>query len=166
MADARLPLERLSLASVARALGVHPFTVARVLGHAGELPPGLRFEPADVERVRALAGIETWWSGDEMLPLADPDRTLALLQVLAGKILARDLADGRWTLAENLLRGLGPADIKRLRRVVNGLIRARMLRTRASWRGVEAAVDPGWRDIVEHIADGGQLPQVLREAWG
>lgn len=166
MADPALPLERLSLAAVATALGVHPFTVARVLGHAGELPPGLRFEPADVERVRALAGVEDWWSGDEMLPLSDPERTLSLLQGLAARLEDRDLVQGRWTLAENLLRGLGPADAQRLRRVINGLIRARMLRTRSSWRGVEATVDPGWRDIVGNIAAGGQLPQVLREAWG
>lgn len=165
MADDPLPLERLSLSAVAQALGMHPFDVARVLGHSGELPPGLRFEPADVSRVRELAGVESWWAGDELLPLSDPDRTLSLLQSLAGKLVDHDLVAGRWTLAENLLRGLGPADVVRLRRVVNGLIRARMLRSRASLRGVEASVDADWRDIVLNIAAGGQLPQALREAW-
>jgi hypothetical protein len=166
MADSPLPLERLSLSAVAQALGVHPFTVARVLGHSGELPPGLRFEPSDVSRVRELAGVESWWSGDEPLALADPERTLALLQALCSKLVDRDVVQGHWTLAENLLRGLDPADQGRLRRVVNGLIRARMLRTRASWRGIEVSVDRDWRDIVVDIAEGGQLPQVVREAWG
>ena len=44
MDERPLPPERLTLPAVAQTLGMHPFTVARVLGHAGELPPGLRFE--------------------------------------------------------------------------------------------------------------------------
>ncbi len=160
-----LPLERLSVSDVAGAVGVHPFEVARLLGHAGELPPSLRFEPADVDRVRELSGVESWWDPSIALPADDPERTLALLTGLARRLVERDLVGDRQTRADNLVRGLAPPDARRLRRVINGLVRARMLLTQASWRGLLVSVEPGWRPILADIARGGQLPRVLKEAW-
>lgn len=160
-----LPLERLSVADVAASVGLHPFEVVRLLGHAGELPPALRFEPGDVARVRELSGVEAWWEPPVDLPIDDPERTLALLTGLARRLVERRVVAPVTTRADNLVRGLPPADARRLRRVINGLVRARMLVTQASWRGLLVSVEPTWEPIVVDIAKGGQLPRVLREAW-
>jgi len=164
MHEAPVSAARLSLLSVAQALGVHPFMVARVLGHAGELPPGLRFEPADVERMRVLAGLESWWQGDEFLPSGTPVRERALLRLLMQKMVERRLTRGHWTLAENVFRGLPVGDRVTVRRAVNTMLRGGILRSRASWRGLEATVDHEARALVEEVAGGAALPPELLEA--
>jgi len=163
MRESTVPAARLSLVSVAQALDVHPFVVARVLGHVGELPPGLRFEPADIERTRVLAGLDTWWQGDEFLPPAAPLRERALIRLLMQKLVERRLTDGQWTLAENLCRGLSSRDRPTVRRAVNVMVQSGVLRSRASWRGLEATVAPGARARVEELAAGGALPPDLLE---
>ena len=152
----------LSLSSVASELGVHPFTVARVLGHSGELPPGLRFAPADVLRTRELAGLEMWWKRGEVP--ASAVGSPVFLRLLARKMVRRQLIEGRWTLGENLVRGLmGGARLVGVR-VVNEMIRHRTLLTRSNWRGPEATVAPDARAQVSTMAEGGPIPVFLREA--
>ena len=155
---------RISLDEVAGALELHPFDVARILGHRGELPPGLRFTRDDVERVRQLAGIELWWTGTTGLPGADPARTEALLRSLAKMLVERDRVADRTTRADNLLRGLGSDDRRRVRRLVNALITAKVLRTEASWRGLQVAVESGWADGLSRLAAGEPAGAVLPAA--
>lgn len=155
------PELRIGLDEVAAALDLHPFDVARILGHRGELPPGLRFTREDVERVRELAGIERWWSGGSGLPSEERARAAAMVQQLSRLLLRHDLTGARTTRADNLLRGLDPADKKRLRRVINALIRAGVLRTRASWRGLQVGVDRTWVGGLRKLADGAPIDQIL-----
>ena len=151
----------LSLDEVAAGAGLHPFDVARVLGHMGELPPGLHFTGADVGRVRHLAGVERWWEDTPALPAADPARSHALAGLLARRILERDLTGDRTTRADNLFRGLPVPDRRRLRKLVNRLIVARLLHTRSSWRGLQVAVDPAQLDALRRLARGEAVDDVL-----
>jgi hypothetical protein len=145
---------RITLDEVAGALELHPFDVVRILGHRGEMPPGLRFTREDVGRVRELAGIERWWPAGLQLPSADPQRTAALQRLLAHALVERDLSGPRSTRADNLLRGLDEPDARRLRRFVNALIRGRVLRTRASWRGLQVSVEAAWMNDLKRVAQG------------
>lgn len=155
-----------SLDDVARSLELHPFDVARILGHVGELPPGLRFDNRDVDRVRELAGIERWWTGMARLPDKDPARSGALVQGLARNLLQRDRVGSRTTRADNLLRGLDGADRKRLRRTINTLIRERVLRTSSSWRGLQLSVEPQRVPVLRALQEGQSLAAALRAQGG
>jgi hypothetical protein len=166
MADSpATPIERLSLFDVSRAVGLHPFEVARILGHTGELPPSLRFESVEVSHLRQVAGVEVWWGDAESLPENDPERTDSIAENLATGLVERDLGSQHTVRADNLVRGLGPADAARARRVINGLIRAGVLRTHASWRGLQLGLDPTWRGRLVAISGGEPFPAELREAW-
>lgn len=166
MADSlTTPTERLSLFDVARAVGLHPFEVARILGHTGGLPPSLRFESAEVSHLRKVAGVDVWWGDVESLPENDPERTDSIAENLAMGLVERDLGNQHTVRADNLVRGLGPADAARARRVINALIRAGVLRTHASWRGLQIGIDTSWRGQLVAIAGGQAFPEALRAAW-
>lgn len=155
---------RLSLDEVAGALELHPFDVARILGHRAELPPGLRFTADDIDRVRMLAGIEQWWGGTSGIPSADPARSEALLRALAKMLVQRDRVGDRTTRADNLLRGLGADDRRRVRRLINALVKGKVLRTEASWRGLQVAVESEWADGLSRLAGGEPIDVVLPAA--
>ena len=56
--------EKIRVSQIASSLDLHPFEVARLLGQVGGMPHTLAFEQADIERVRELAGVETWWGAN------------------------------------------------------------------------------------------------------
>ena len=53
--------EKIRVSQIASSLDLHPFEVARLLGQVGGLPRTLAFDQEDIDRVRELAGVETWW---------------------------------------------------------------------------------------------------------
>ena len=155
-----------SLADAALKLGLHPFEVARLLGHGGTLRPDLRVSEADLDRLGEAAGIKQWWTGVEPLPTRDPDRTRLLVRLLARKLLSRGRVGTKTTRADNLLRGLRMADRNRLRPAVNSLIRAGLLQTRSSWRGVQISVAEGQESALRALGGGQALATVLQEGRG
>lgn len=158
-----LPERRPSLDEVASGLGLHPLDLARMLGHRVELPADLRLSAGDPARIAAWAGVEHWWEG-VVLPAEDPARSRALVTGALRRLVDKDAVGERGTRADNLLRGLGPADQARLRRAVNALVRARILVSRASWRGLCLSLDPSWRELGAALAHSGDWPWELEEA--
>lgn len=111
-------LRKLRVDQVARWLEIHPFEVVRVLVSADCLPADLRLDATDVERVRELARLETWWDGAGV-PLSDSELVVEL-----GKHLLVRLPEASCrTRADNIFRGLDGHRQIFLRRVVNRLAR-------------------------------------------
>ncbi len=111
-------LRKLRVHQIARWLEVHPYEVVRTLVQADALPPDLRLDTADVERVRTAAGLETWWEPGGV-PASDEE----LLAVLVQRLLARITRGSAPTRSDNLFRGLDPQRQVFLRRAVNQLVR-------------------------------------------
>lgn len=162
MADLDL-FEQLTLSQIARWLDLHPFDVARVLGHSGALPTRMAFDEGEVDRIRSLAGVETWWDGGQ-LPIQDDNRGRALVRSLAYKLLNR--SEGRSTRGDNLSRGLDGDELALARRAVNQLIREGVLRSVPTPRGLEVEVATEKRPLLETIVDGRDIPKNLEALWG
>ena len=135
-------LYKLGVDHAARWLELHPFEVIRILAVAGELPRDLHLQSSDVERVRVLGGLEIWWEEEPTVERGET-QSRALLRVLVGKLLARDLVEPRATRADNLFRGLSPEAQLLLRRSVNMLIRERFLLSRMAVSGLAISVRAG-----------------------
>lgn len=161
MAELEL-FERLTLSQIARWLDIHPFDIARVLGHEGGLPTRLSFEETEVDRVRALARVETWWDGGT-LPVSDMNRRRALVRALAYKLLQR--AEGNPSRADNLARGLEGDEQTLVRRAVNQFIRDGVLTSASTARGLEVSVSPSHRALLQSIAEGRDIPKHLEALW-
>ena len=156
--------EKLRVSQIAGALDLHPFEVARLLGQAGEMPRTRQFEEADIDRVRELAGVETWWSnGSATVDDEIPGR--ALVRSAAQMLLDRDVVDDKTTRADNLFRGLEAADQFVVRRAVNHLIREEVLRSIPTSQGLHLRVDKDKVKVLKQIADGSGIPDSLQELW-
>lgn len=155
--------EQLTLTQAARWLDVHPFELARLLGHDGEQLAELRFAQDDVERLRERAGVLTWWSGD--LPVADAVRGRALVRSLA-RLVVQHAGDDDWcTRADNLYRGLEPADQWVVRRAINQLIRDGVLVSVARASGLHVRLGADGRQQLSDLADGSHVPESLEALW-
>lgn len=150
-------LRRLRLDEAARWLELHPFDLVRLLALHDQLAPDLRLDGDDVETVRRLGGLETWW---EDAPKPEPGESPArsLLRALVAKILVRSLVEPNATRADNLFRGLGPDAQLLLRRAVNLLIRERYLVSRMSAEGLLVSVRAGCEDDLRAFAHRGIGP--------
>lgn len=96
--------QKMTLQDLARWLEVHPFDIIRVLIHDSSLPDDLRFNAPDVDRVRALGGIEAWWSDPP-----EDDGQGSYAASLAAELLAREIiGESASTRFDNLFRGLAP----------------------------------------------------------
>jgi len=154
--------EKLTLSQIARWLDVHPFDIARVLGNEGRLPVKLSFDESEVDRIRALAHVETWWDGGA-LPVADDNRRRALVRALAHKLAARP--DGESSRADSLVRGLEGDELMLVRRVVNRFIQDGLLSSHSTVRGLEVSVIPSQRATLQSIAEGRDIPKHLEALW-
>ena len=154
--------EKLTLSQIARWLELHPFDIARVLGHEHDLPARLAFDESEVDRIRGLAGLETWWDGGA-LPLGDENRRRALVRSLGHKLLHR--GEGRPTRADNLARGLEGEEQTLIRRAVNQFIRDSVLISTATARGLEVQVNPEHRRLLESVVEGRDIPKHLEALW-
>ena len=145
--------EKLSMVEVARVLDLHPFELARLLGAGPALPRVLSFDETEIDRLRQLAGVETWWDGGK-LPQEDASHKRSLVRSLAHKIGEKGLPGGSATRADNLFRGLDGEDRSFVRRVVNQLIRERLATSSSSARGLLFHVEEENGDRMAQIAKG------------
>jgi hypothetical protein len=144
----------MALHSVARRLGVHPFELARLSGHLGEVPAGLVFDSRQVRRLESVAGAEEWWKVPPSLSEADPARTDELGKLLLAMLVERGFFDRSLTRADNLFRGLSAADQARARRLINWFIRQGWMRSRTTWKGLMVSLDPERRAEVMELVEG------------
>lgn len=156
--------EKIRVSQIASSLDLHPFEVARLLGQVGGLPRTLAFEEADIDRVRELAGVETWW-GSNAPKIEDDVPGRALVRTAAQMLLDRDVVGEQTTRADNLFRGLEPADQFVVRRAVNHLIREEVIRSIPTSQGLHLQVDEGQVSVLRGIADGSKIPSSLEELW-
>jgi len=156
--------EKLRVSQIAGALDLHPFEVARLLGQADSLGRTLAFETEDIERIRKLAGVETWWgSGKDNVEDEVPGRSL--VRTAAQMLIDRDVVGENTTRADNLFRGLEPADQFVVRKAVNQLIREEILRSIPTSQGLHLRVDKDKVKTLKKIADGTGIPASLEELW-
>ena len=156
--------EKIRVSQIASSLDLHPFEVARLLGQVGGLPRTLAFDQEDIDRVREAAGVETWW-GSNAPKIEDEVSGRALVRTAAQMLLDRDVVGEQTTRADNLFRGLEPADQFVVRRAVNHLIREEVIRSIPTSQGLHLQVDEGQVSVLRGIADGSKIPSSLEELW-
>ena len=156
--------EKIRVSQIASSLDLHPFEVARLLGQVGGLPRTLAFEEADIDRVRELAGVETWW-GSNAPKIEDDVPGRALVRIAAQMLLDREVVGEQTTRADNLFRGLEPADQFVVRRAVNHLIREEVIKSIPTSQGLHLQVDEDQVGVLRGIADGSKIPSSLEELW-
>ena len=156
--------EKIRVSQIASSLDLHPFEVARLLGQVGGLPRTLAFEEADIDRVRELAGVETWW-GSNAPKIEDDVPGRALVRTAAQMLLDREVVGDQTTRADNLFRGLEPADQFVVRRAVNHLIREEVIKSIPTSQGLHLQVDEEQVGVLRGIADGSKIPSSLEELW-
>ncbi len=156
--------EKVRVSQIAASLDLHPFEVARLLGQAGGLPYTLAFDQADIDRVCELAGVETWW-GSNAPSIDDDVPGRCLVRTAAQMLLDREVVGGNTTRADNLFRGLEPADQFVVRRAVNHLIREEVLKSIPTSQGLHLQVDADQVKVLQGIADGSKIPSSLEELW-
>lgn len=156
--------EKIRVSQIASSLDLHPFEVARLLGQVGGLPRTLAFDENDIDRVRELAGVETWW-GSNAPKIEDDVSGRALVRTAAQMLLDRDVVGEQTTRADNLFRGLEPADQFVVRRAVNHLIREEVIKSIPTSQGLHLQVDEEQVSVLRGIADGSKIPSSLEELW-
>ena len=156
--------EKIRISQMASSLDLHPFEVARLMGQVGGLPRTLAFDQADIDRVQELAGVETWW-GSNAPKIDDDIPGRALVRTAAQMLIDRDVVGGKTTRADNLFRGLEPADQFVVRRAVNHLIREEVLRSIPTSQGLHLQVDESSVSKLQGIADGSNIGAGLEELW-
>ena len=149
---------------MAASLDLHPFEVARLMGQVGGLPRTLAFDQNDIDRVQELAGVETWW-GSSAPKIDDDIPGRALVRTAAQMLIDRDIVGEKTTRADNLFRGLEPADQFVVRRAVNHLIREEVLRSIPTSQGLHLQVDESSVGKLQGIADGSNIGAGLEELW-
>jgi hypothetical protein len=80
-------------------------------------------------------------------------------------LLDREVVGDNTTRADNLFRGLDPADQFVVRRAVNHLIRDEVLTSIPTSQGLHLRVDTAKVSILQGIADGSDIPSSLEELW-
>jgi len=156
--------EKIRISQMAANLDLHPFEVARLMGQVGGLPRTLAFEQSDIDRVCELAGVETWW-GSSAPKIDDDIPGRALVRTAAQMLIDRDIVGDKTTRADNLFRGLEPADQFVVRRAVNHLIREEVLRSIPTSQGLHLQVDEAGVGKLQGIADGSSIGAGLEELW-
>ena len=156
--------EKVRVSQIASSLDLHPFEVARLLGQVGGLPRTMAFDEADIERVRELAGVETWW-GSSAPKIEDDIPGRGLVRTAAQMLIDRNVVGENTTRADNLFRGLEPADQFVVRRAVNHLFREEVLKSIATSQGLHIQVDDDKLKALQGIADGSNIPSSLEELW-
>lgn len=164
-----MPLEsfrKLSMADMARLLGLKPFDIARILGQKDDgLPADLAFEPQMLDTVRELAGVEVWWPADSPRAVPDANRSRGVVRALATKLVEHHTAHNSTTRADNLFRGLDGPDQLLVRRAVNQMIREGMLVSRSTVSGLHVLVDEAQLETLRAMAEGSQIPDSIAALW-
>jgi hypothetical protein len=156
--------EKLTVTDLARALDLHPFDVVRVLAAEGPLPPTLRFDSEMVRQIAVAAGVEVWWAdGSELLP--DEVRGRALVRTALKLLLDHGVQGAVMTRADNLFRGLDPADQWLVRRAVNQLLRDVVLVGVPSATGLRISLPTTQLPVVQAIVEGRDISESLEALW-
>jgi hypothetical protein len=156
--------EKIRISQIASSLDLHPFEVARLLGQVGGLARTMAFDQNDIDRVQELAGVETWW-GPSASRVEDEIPGRSLVRSAAQMLIDRKVVDENTTRADNLFRGLEPADQFVVRRAVNHLIREEVVRSIPTSQGLHLQVDKKKVKSLQGIADGSNIPASLEELW-
>ena len=147
-------LKRTTIGDAAAILELHPFDVIRILTTAGPLPKDLRIEATDIDRIRELGKIESWWD-----LLIEPDtgesEVKSVLRTMMRRMLDSQLVDPEYTRSDNLFRGLQPDLQLKVRKGVNLLIRERILLTRMSPTGLHVAANRPMLPAIKMFAESG-----------
>ena len=158
------PFQKMRVVDIARNLGIHPFDVVRILTVKDAFHPTLRFDQADLEKVRSYGGVETWWTGDHKVE-DDPIRARGILRSIVREMVRRRLVGDRTTRADNISRGLEPEDEVIARRALNHLIQEHLLRTHSTPMGNHISIVPEQLPVMESLADGRAMPAGLAALW-
>ncbi|HJN75489.1 MAG TPA: hypothetical protein QGF58_16285 [Myxococcota bacterium] len=157
-------LSRLSLTAVARELAIHPFDLIRILVAEKRLPETLRFEPGDVETIRRIGSIETWWT-EETARCEDDVAERGLLRDLSAQLVERGIVGLNSTRLDNVLRGLETGEQLVVRALVQQMVSMGQLKSRHTPRGLHVSVVEGREYAVADLAEGGDVPTELAEIW-
>lgn len=150
MLDALRPM---GLSAAARALGVDPFEVVRLMVASGADMEHLQLSAAGIDAVRDMAGIESWWT-EARLP-DDPDPRRAAVRGAFAQLVTRGYVGSSTTRMDNLWRGLGLAQQVAIEQAVYVLVEDGAVATAASPKGVQIAAVAGEES---HLADLSQHP--------
>ena len=157
--------ERRLVCDVAAELELHPFDLVRAATNIGVMGPSFTFGEEELRRLIAELGIEPWWAADEAAawPTTEPERGVALGRALAWKLVALKPTESQPTRADNLYRGVGSDDRRRLRKLINDLIRHGVLSSMATPRGIEVFLRSEGLDLLEQLADEASPPELFAE---
>ena len=153
----------MGLHDAARALGVDPFEVVRLLGVARVAPDQFRFTSDQVDKLRQVGGIEAWWT--QSAGVADDNAHRGRLRSALQMMLDKQLIGDKATRLDNVWRGLGAADAAVLRDAVACLVKDGILIAGMSPRGRQLAIHPKAPDEVRRIAAGTSEPASIAALW-
>ena len=158
------PFQKLRVVDIARQLGIHPFDVVRILTVKDVFHPSLRFEAADLEKVRSYGGVETWWGPDRKVE-DDPIRARGILRSIVRELVCRRLIGDRTTRSDNIYRGMDPEDESIARKALNHLLQEHLLRTLSTPMGNHVSIVPEQVPVMESLAEGRAMPAGLAALW-
>ncbi len=162
MKELRDVQQRSSIGKLAQELEMHPFDLLRVVVGENLLSADLRYGPTEASRVVHAAGLEAWW---DVPPRRRPGETQgqALMQAVLGAMFSRGVIEPHSARADNLFRGLDPETRAAMRRVVNALIRAGVLTSSMTAKGLSVTIPAGTLESVRSFVEEGSGGVV--EVW-
>ncbi|MBT3221322.1 MAG: hypothetical protein HN348_19745 [Proteobacteria bacterium] len=144
------------IVAAAKQLGVEPFEVVRLLVASGRMPDTLVVSQEDLDAIRRVGEIESWWAGGLDRP-DDANPLRATFRAALGQLLERECIGDKSTRMDNLWRGLSLEEQEKLQEGVHALIEEEVLATSNSEVGIcVSVVEPAAstvRDIVEGSSD-------------
>ena len=155
-------LRPLGLSAAASRLGVDPLEVVRLLVVAEMDSGALEVPHDDLDKLRELGGIESWW--DDATPPEDENSLRGAVRGALGQLLERGKVGDEKTRLDNLWRGLAPDNQAVIEQAVMFLIEEGKLLTAAEPRGVVVSIAPGAEDELKGIVDG-QEHEGLAGIW-
>ncbi|MCB9741079.1 MAG: hypothetical protein H6741_17410 [Alphaproteobacteria bacterium] len=159
---------RVSLTDVSLRLGIDPFDLIRVLVSLDALPDDLHFAEDEIDDVKELAGLETWWTPaaagqrmrhEDSIPARGMARGMCR-QLLDHQVLGRSAT--RW---DNLMRGLEPDAQLLARNVLHTLLQEGYLQIFNTASGLNISVVATRAEDLRRIAEGDFYPRAMRALW-
>jgi hypothetical protein len=162
--DLLQPFQKLGPAEIARRLNLHPFDVVRILVFHDVSRPDYRFDPSEVDWIRSLGGIETWWGGDCTL-LDEPIRARGVLRSIVRELKRRGYVGTSAVRVDNVFRGMEPDDELLARKALNLLIHEHVVRSVPTAIGTFVSLQADQEELVEGIVSGSEMPAGLAALW-
>lgn len=156
--------QKLGVADIARRLEIHPFDVVRILVYNNVVRPSWRFDESDLNDIRKLGGIETWWTQECALD-QDTIRARGILRSIIRELTARKHVGTSATRVDNVFRGLEPEDEILARKALNLLIQEQIVKSTPTAIGTFVSLNPEKAEVVEAILGGQDMPAALAALW-